>query len=147
MIYTKRLKTITLKVSEPVADGEQVLTTDSAFDLLKSIYSGLDDDQEHFTILFLNNVCKITGFKTIFSGGQCSAQVDIKLIFRNALIFGAMGIICCHNHPGGSLEPSEGDHITIEAIRKAGELLGIKLMDNFIITKTAYTSFKNRGLL
>lgn len=144
MIYTKKIKTITLKVNE--ADPqERINTASDVFTLAKAIYANLDDDQEHFTIFFLNAQNKITGFKTLFSGGQAQSNFDMKLIFRNALAFGAIAIICVHNHPSNYLKPSPSDISTTHAIKDAGKLLEINLLDHLIITKTSYYSFNTEG--
>ena len=78
--------------------------------LQKNIYSGLSDDQEHFCILFLDNGNNITGFKVLFSGAMNAATVDLKVVFRNALLFGARSLILVHNHPSNTLNASSGGY-------------------------------------
>lgn len=143
MIYAKKLKTITLKVKENPAPQQQVSAPKDAFNILRAIYTGLDDDQEHFTVLFLNVQNKITGYKTLFSGGQDSAHVDTRIIFKNALIFGATGIITAHNHPTGDLSPSLEDRKVHNTLTEAGDLLGVKVLDSLIISATDYYSFNS----
>ncbi len=145
MVYKIKLKTMILKVSEPVISNGLV-TPELVFDFSKEIYKELDDDQEHFTILFLNQMNQVTGYKTLFSGGQTIAIVDIKVIFRNALLFGAVAIIAVHNHPSGNLTPSADDIIIFKKIEEAGELLDIRITDSLIISKDNFYSFKKRGM-
>lgn len=90
--------------------------------------------------MFLNSKNRITGFKTIFSGGQNSAQVDPKIIFRNALLFGAVSIILIHNHPSGDVEPSEDDLEMTHKLKLAGEFLNIKVLDHIIISQSDFYS-------
>jgi len=97
--YKCKFRTVTLKVRER-RPKYRVDSPEDTFEFAKKIYEKLDDDQEHFTVLFLNSKNEITGFKTIFSGAQDYAQLDPKIIFRNALLFGAMSIIPWHQHPG-----------------------------------------------
>jgi len=138
-IYKCKLKTVTLKVREKTPKY-RVNSPEATFEFAKKIYKQLDDDQEHFTVLFLNSKNEITGFKTIFSGGQDSAQVDPKIIFRNALLFGAVSIILIHNHPSGDVEPSEDDLEMTHKLKLAGEFLDIKVLDHIIISQSDFYS-------
>ena len=138
-IYECKLKTVTLKVREK-RPKYRVNSPEATFEFAKKIYERLDDDQEHFTVLFLNSKNEITGFKTIFSGGQNSAQVDPKIIFRNALLFGAVSIILIHNHPSGDVEPSEDDLEMTHKLKLAGEFLNIKVLDHIIISQCDFYS-------
>lgn len=147
MIYTKKLTTITLKLKESEAVLQKLSSSDDVYQIAKSVYANLDDDQEHFTVFFLTGQNKVTGFKTIFSGGQTHSDIDMKLIFRNALAFGAIKIVCIHNHPSGTLRPSQEDLEITKAIKKAGDLLQVKLLDHLILTKTGYYSFADSGNL
>ena len=146
MIYTKKLKTITLKVKEePVL--ETASNSRSAYEIANSIYRNLSDDQEHFCILFLNNANKITGFKVLFSGGMNAATVDLKVVFRNALLFGACSLILVHNHPSNSLIASKEDIQITQEIKQAGKLLGIRLLDHIILTNNSYLSMADDAII
>ena len=138
-IYKCKFKTITLKIREKTPKYK-VNSPEATFEFAKKIYEQLDDDQEHCTVLFLNSKNRITGFKTIFSGGQNSAQVDPKIIFRNALLFGAVSIILIHNHPSGDVEPSEDDLEMTHKLKLAGEFLNIKVLDHIIISQSDFYS-------
>ena len=59
----------------------------------------------------------------------------------------ALGFILAHNHPSGCLDPSPEDVEFTQSIRRAGDLLGIELYDHLIVTRTGYTSLRERGLL
>ena len=146
MIYTKKLKTITLKVKEePVL--ETASNSRSAYEIANSIYRNLSDDQEHFCILFLNNANKITGFKVLFSGGMNAATVDLKVVFRNAILFGARSLILVHNHPSNTLTASQEDIKLTQEIKQAGKLLGIKILDHIIITNNSYLSMADEAII
>ena len=146
MIYTKKLKTITLKVKEGPAPANAG-NSKSAYEVAKEIYSGLSDDQEHFCILFLDNANNITGFKVLFSGGMNAASVDLKVVFRNALLFGACSIIVVHNHPSNSLIASKEDIQITQEIKQAGKLLGIRLLDHIILTNNSYLSMADEAMI
>lgn len=148
MYYIKKIKTITLKISEPGAEKEKVTNSGQCYNIAKEIYKNLDDDQEHLVVFFLNSQNKINGYKMLFKGTQTSAQVDMKVLFRNALQFGACSIILTHNHPsGGIVKPSEEDKNVTKAIMKAGEILEMKLLDHVILGDDNYYSFADEGLI
>ena len=59
----------------------------------------------------------------------------------------AASVVCVHNHPSGSLEPSSQDIAITRQLEEAGALLGIRLLDHIIVTKTGYASMKEKGLI
>ena len=146
MIYTKKLKTITLKVKEEPA-LETASNSRSAYEIANSIYRNLSDDQEHFCVLFLNGANKVTGFKVLFSGGMNAATVDLKVVFRNALLFGARSLILVHNHPSSTLTASQEDIRITQETKQAGKLLGIKILDHIIITNNSYLSMADESII
>ena len=78
LIYTKTLKTVVLKVKEGSIDYGACSDKDKACEIARSIYDGLDDDQEHFTALFLNGLNVVRGYKVLVSGKMNSAEVEYK---------------------------------------------------------------------
>jgi DNA repair protein RadC len=145
--YTKTIKTITLKVKEPEACHGIASGSRQCFNIAKEIYKSLDDDQEHFTAFFMNSQNEIKGYKTLFTGGQTTANVDAKVVFRNALLFGATAMIVVHNHPSGTTTPSSEDKQITEELVNAGKILKIKVLDHLIITNNDYFSFADEGLI
>ena len=73
--------------------------------------------------------------------------VDCKKLFRQALQLKASCFIICHNHPSGSLNPSDADRNLTSKIDSAGEALDIKLLDHLIISANGYFSFADEGLI
>ncbi|WP_207209779.1 JAB domain-containing protein [Flavobacterium beibuense] len=103
--------------------------------------------QEEFKILMLNYANEVLGVYNLSKGGVSGTVVDIKLLFAVALKCHASNIIIAHNHPSGTLIPSESDKTITAKIKKASELLDIKLIDHLIVTKEGYYSFSEFGLL
>ncbi|MFL3662305.1 MAG: RadC family protein, partial [Polaribacter sp.] len=97
--------------------------------------------------LYLNNSNKIVAKVQISKGGLTATLVDVRLVFKRALEVAAVGIIVCHNHPSGKLQPSTADKQLTSKIKAAGITLDIKLLDHLIITEKAYFSFADEGLL
>jgi len=106
-----------------------------------------DLNHEEFWVLFLNNSNKVIHRKMISSGGQTGTTIDIRLIFKIALEFGAVALILVHNHPSGKLTPSQADKLTTVNISNAGETLIIRVLDHVIVTEKNYFSFADEGLL
>jgi DNA repair protein RadC len=73
--------------------------------------------------------------------------VDPKKIFKLALEQNAAGIILCHNHPSGNLNPSTADRNLTDKIKNAGNFLDIKVLDHLIIADESYYSFADNGLM
>lgn len=104
-------------------------------------------EHEEFWVLYLNNSNKIVAKAQISKGGLTATLVDVRLVFKRALELAAVGIIVCHNHPSGKLQPSTADKQLTSKIKEAGITLDIKLLDHLIITEKAYFSFADEGLL
>jgi len=139
----------TIKVELKVSDfgKEKADTPYRAFKILYGIFQNLDADQEHFVVLTLNSRNAITGYRVVSSGGQDEAAVDLKVLFRSALLLGAVSIIVAHNHPSGELLPSDDDISLTTRIKKACQILGLKLLDHIIIAGSRYLSFAEKGIL
>lgn len=103
-----------------------------AADTLAYLSPWANEDQEVAVILFFNSRMKLIGHKEIGRGTMHSCPMDIPSIFRAALLAGAAAIILSHNHPSGDVSPSEADIVTTHEVRKAGELLGITVLDHII---------------
>ena len=73
--------------------------------------------------------------------------MDVRLVLRDALLTGSTNLILTHGHPSGCLTPSQADIAITEKVRKAGELMDIKLLDHLIITENQYYSFADEGKL
>ena len=68
-------------------------------------------------------------------------------VLKKALELDSAGIIISHNHPGGSLEASEGDRHLTRQISTAARALGITIHDHLIVTHEGHFSFRQAGLL
>jgi DNA repair protein RadC len=68
-------------------------------------------------------------------------------LMASAINSGATAMILAHNHPSGSLKPSQPDERLTRNVRLAGELMDIKLVDHLIVTGEGYYSFADEGQL
>lgn len=131
-----------------VADRPQVLKPVAAYELLKRTWNtGTFELFETFKLLLLSANKRVLGITTISCGGTMSTIVDPALVFGTALKANARSIILAHNHPSGSLKPSEADKALTQRLKKGGELLGIRVTDHIILSKEGYCSFQDERLL
>lgn len=104
--------------------------------------------QEHFYCLYLNTKKELIERKLLFMGTINKSVVHPREIFKEAYRLSASSIICMHNHPGGSLYPSEEDIRLTNSLVKIGQINGIPIVDHLIFTDEGYYSFyessKNR---
>ena len=103
--------------------------------------------QEHFICITLNGAGEVLDSRIITVGLLNHSLVHPREVYADAITDRAASIICVHNHPSGSLEPSPQDIAITTQLRDAGLLLGIQLIDHIIVTKSGYLSMKERGLL
>ena len=104
-------------------------------------------NQEEFLAVFLNNAGKIIKSEILFKGSKNASIVGIDEILRKAILSKASGIIVCHNHPSGNVEPSRADLQLTDNLRRACEMFNIRLLDHIIISKNSYYSFKQANRL
>jgi DNA repair protein RadC len=103
--------------------------------------------QEHFVCLTLNGAGEILGNRTITVGLLNHSLVHPREVFADAITDRAASIICIHNHPSGSLEPSSQDIAITNQLKNAGSLIGIQLIDHIIVSKNGHVSMREQGFL
>jgi DNA repair protein RadC len=68
-------------------------------------------------------------------------------VFRDALLRGASAIVVAHNHPSGDAEPSRDDELITRRISRAGDIVGIEVLDHVVIGQQRWVSLARRGAL
>jgi DNA repair protein RadC len=126
-------------------ERKKITSSNSVFEYVQPIIGELP--HEEFWILYLNNSNKIIKSAQLSKGGITGTVVDVRLAFKEALQLGAVGIILAHNHPSGTLKPSQADIQLTKKLKTAGESLDIKVLDHLIITEKAYFSFADENML
>ncbi len=107
----------------------------------------LDAQYESFWILTLRRNNSIIKKSLISTGGISGTLADPKKIFIEALENRASAIILIHNHPSGTLKPSEADIRLTSQLKKAGASLEIPVLDHVIFANGGYFSFVDEGIL
>ncbi|GEQ33944.1 DNA repair protein RadC [Marinilactibacillus psychrotolerans] len=113
--------------------------------LLQEELGGLQ--QEHVMALYLNTKNEIIKKEIVFKGSLNSSVAHPREIYRGAVKYAAARIIIAHNHPSGNPEPSEADLSFTKRMTKAGEMIGIELLDHIIIGENTYVSLKEYGII
>lgn len=103
--------------------------------------------KEHFICATINGARELLNIRVISVGTINRTLIHPREIFAEAVAEHASGIICCHNHPYGPCQPSKADCDSTEVLRQAADILGISFLDHIIITREAYFSFLEHGLL
>lgn len=119
----------------------------SSADAYRIIRPELDDlVHEEFYVLILNRSNVVVKKEQVSRGGMSSTIVDPKIVFKVAVNHAASGIILAHNHPSGSVKPSEHDIRLTKKLREGANILDIALLDHIIVGANTYFSFADEGL-
>lgn len=107
----------------------------------------IDQVNEACVVLYLSRSNQLLAERMLAVGGVAGVLIDPKMVYREAVALPASGVIVCHNHPSGSLQPSAADHDITRRLAEAGRLLDITLIDHLIVSYRGFYSFAEQGLL
>ncbi len=110
----------------------------AAYQILSPLLSDLS--VEEFWVLFLNQKNGLIHKQQMSIGGIAGTVVDIRVIFKEALIHQATKVILAHNHPSGNLNPSNADILLTKKMIEAGKTMDIQVVDHLIVTQNDYNS-------
>ncbi|MBQ8735089.1 MAG: DNA repair protein RadC [Bacteroidaceae bacterium] len=102
---------------------------------------------EECYVMLLNNMNKVIDRVKVGSGGYTATTVDIRCVLREALLKRATAIALCHNHPSGSLRPSQEDDKLTQNIAAACKVMNIRFLDHIIFTDRRFYSYMDEGRL
>ena len=104
--------------------------------------------QETFKIMLLNNANKVKGIYEVSKGGITGTLVDVRILFAVVLKSLTTALILLHNHPSGTLRPSEADKSLTRKIKNAASFFDVKILDHIILMPDGnYYSFADEGIL
>ena len=116
-------------------------------DVLAFLWDIRTKDKEHFVSLFLNARNQMIHKEIISIGSLSASIVHPREVFHCAIRHSAANIILGHNHPSGDPSPSKDDLELTKRLKKAGEILGIDILDHVIVSENDFTSVKEKGLM
>ena len=103
--------------------------------------------QERFICLSLNGAHELIAKRVITVGLVNQTIVHPREVFADPIVDRASAVIVAHNHPSGTLEPSEEDIGITQRLEATAKILGIKFLDHLIFSQKAYFSFHQAGLI
>lgn len=102
---------------------------------------------EVFAVLFLDAQNRLMRLEEMFRGTLTQTSVYPREVVRRALELHAAAVVLAHNHPSGLAEPSRADEFLTTALKKALELVDVRVLDHLVVGRTEVVSFAERGLL
>jgi DNA repair protein RadC len=92
------------------------------------------NDVEQFVALHLDAKSNVIGYQIVSQGTLTSSLVHPREVFKAAILSNSNSLIVAHNHPAGSLDPSDDDRSTTRQLIEAGQLLQIPVVDHIIVS-------------
>ncbi|SMO57267.1 RadC family protein [Gracilimonas mengyeensis] len=102
--------------------------------------------KETFIVAFLDNTKKLTGYRSISTGGKTATIVDASEVMRQAVLHEANSIVLVHNHPSGHNKASTADIQLTKRLAECGKLFGIPVEDHVIIAGHQFVSLRSNGV-
>jgi DNA repair protein RadC len=141
----ENIKKISLKLGKSKYQRKQITSSYMASEYIRSFYGTDIELFESCFILLLDQSNTTLGYAKISQGGICSTIVDIKIVCKYVVDSLAQGVIICHNHPSGNLNPSLSDKNLTEKLASSLKLMDSKLFDHIILTKDSFYSMQDNG--
>jgi DNA repair protein RadC len=143
--FVKLVKDFSLRYYENELSRKDLVSSPRAvFDYLKTALKGSFD--ESFVALFLDTQNRLIARETLSRGVVNKVGVYPRKVVERGLYHHAVSIIVAHNHPGGSLLPSEKDRKVTQAIHRALSSVEMTLLDHIIIGGNRFYSFRENGI-
>lgn len=132
------------RYNESIPVKEQIKSSSQVFEMFRDL---CDQTYESFWILLLKRNNSVIAKRKISDGGVAGTVVDVKLILKYALDTLSSSIILIHNHPSGSITPSNQDILITKKVKEATKYMDIIVYDHIIIGQDTYYSFSDEGVL
>lgn len=130
------------------SDLQSKISLDSPKTVANFLYEHFRDSfKEEFCILLLNTKNHVIAVQTVSIGTLNQSLVHPREVFRYAILKNANSIILSHNHPSGDPTPRREDILVTERLIKAGEYIGIKVIDHIIVGNARYISLREKDLI
>lgn len=139
--HEPRIRLLTTELVNRVGEGsEQLNGPETAGNFLCDLIGR--KDREYFVAVHLNARHQVVSAETVAIGSLTGALVHPREVYKAAILNNAAAIICGHNHPAGDLTPSREDTAIYERLEHSGNILGINLLDFFIVNDSCYRSIE-----
>ncbi len=139
--------TIQYKNTVPKHERVTIKSADNVYDLVKPYFDSFMDYREGAYLVLMNKSNEVLGVSSISLGGIDSTIMDIRMIAQLSLLSNATNIIVVHNHPSGTLRPSDSDVSISKRILESMRHFDIELIDSIIVSSEGYYSLKTDNKL
>jgi len=142
----KRVNIVSLKLIKEnsfLYPERNVKSPDDAYKLLKQFL--VDVDREYFLVLCLDTKNQPTALNICHIGSLNASIVHPREVLKSAILSNSASIIVGHNHPSNDPTPSKEDIEVTKRLKKAGEIIGIELLDHIIVCADSFISLKEKG--
>lgn len=102
-------------------------------------------ETEQTMVVYLDHRCRLIHHEILFTGSLSSCALSPREVLKKGLQYDASCFILLHNHPSGDPTPSQADLDATIRMKKAGEMIGISLLDHLILGDYQYVSLRERG--
>jgi DNA repair protein RadC len=104
-------------------------------------------EHEVFAAIFLDTRHAVLAFTILFTGSIDGASVHPREVVKHALKYNASAVIFAHNHPSGNPDPSQADRDITRELKRALQLIDVRVLDHFVVGGSKTVSFAERGML
>jgi DNA repair protein RadC len=101
---------------------------------------------ELFLVLLLDGRHRLIRHEVVSQGTLTASLVHPREVFRPALREPAAALVLVHNHPSGDPTPSAEDREVTQRLARAGEILGVRVLDHVVVAERGYCSMREEGL-
>jgi DNA repair protein RadC len=130
----------------PGGDGRpEVTSPEAAAALLVPQLAGAD--RERCVAALLDTKHRLLELVVVSVGSLDHTFMAPREVFRDALLANAAAVVLAHNHPSGDPEPSRDDELLTRRLTRAGELVGVELLDHLVVGGDRWVSLARRGLV
>ena len=102
---------------------------------------------EKFAAIALDVKHRVLSMRVISSGTATETYAHPRDIFRWVIQVGGTRCVMGHNHPSGSVEPSEEDIVLTKQLIEGGKFLGIPVLDHLVVSGSEYSSIRQTTCL
>lgn len=103
--------------------------------------------EESIRIVCLDAAGKIIKQQQLSKGDVNAVHFSVRKIVEAAVSTKAVSVILAHNHPAGSLTPSQEDISATNVAKAALDTIGVRLLDHLIVSGRDYCSLRESGYL
>jgi DNA repair protein RadC len=102
---------------------------------------------EQFGVALLDTRHRLARLRILSVGSLDSTVVHPREVFKEAAFASAAHVVLFHNHPSGDPSPSQDDIELTARMLKAGDIMGIEVLDHVILADQRYYSFWEAGFM